>query len=138
MAGICWQSQGVDHSAHYYHASELIFGLAGGALTLVGVGDTEQWVGVGAGQCIVPGPLVSHRTKTDASSPYECLYFFVSTQAICRRVCVSRSFLRQIACECSLTALKRLANRSRTGMKTHQRQWRQLTNRSSQGLGSKI
>ena len=91
VAGICWQSPGFDHPAHHYSASELIFGLEGTATTLTkvarvaegaggGVGGTkevveeEEWVPVEAGQCIVPGPMVSHRTKTDASSPYTCLY----------------------------------------------------------------
>ena len=80
VVGICTQAEGYDHPMHWHAASELIFSLAGRAITLVGDaggdGDGDgAWARVEAGQCIVPGAMVAHRTKAEQGG-YTCLYVF--------------------------------------------------------------
>ena len=81
VAGICWQAPGFDHPSHWYRDSECIVSIAGRAETAVHGAAAQpepEWVPIEAGQCIVPGPLVPHRTRTNETSGYTCLYFFLN------------------------------------------------------------
>lgn len=53
-----------------------LFGVGGGTIMVPALALGTEFVRVEAGQCIVPGPLVPHRSRTSTETAYDCLYFF--------------------------------------------------------------
>lgn len=71
VVGICTQPANFNSPTHWHEAPELIYTLKGSACTRVG----DDWVPLAEGQCLVPGPMIQHWTKTENES-FHCLYFF--------------------------------------------------------------